>query len=913
MTFSQGYTMNLPSLTTNEPSAARLPFLATTPVRPHDWLWGRRLLIVSGLFFLCLLPFATTPLQPVPGFIGIYQSALVVIQLITALLLLAKFSVLKIRGLLILGAAFLFSALMAIAHGMTFPGLFSPTGLLEATPQTTAWLYMFWHAGFPILIMVYARIKAMEAPITDRSAGPQVVLAVSAVVVAILILSALASLGSDWLPPIMVGNAQYFPVMKPVVATVCLLSLLATWVLWRSGPHSVLDMWLMVECTNWAFDVALSAVFNARRFDVGFYFGRFYGLLAALFILGVLLYESTRFYGRLVTAHRVDQERNAELQRLYAKAQELDQLKTHFFANMSHEIRTPMNAIIGITYLLKRASPTVEQAERLDKIALASRHLLSIINDILDFSKIESGGMSLEQAPFPISAVLDHTRSLIEDGAHAKGLAIDVDYGDCPRWLLGDQTRLRQAVLNYASNAVKFTEHGYIVLRCFLQNQQGDHVTIRFEVRDTGIGIPVDAQKELFKAFRQVDASTTRKYGGTGLGLAITQKLAQLMGGTVGVESQPGLGSLFWFTARLKVAKQPEQHETGKAEMELRESHAGTQILLVEDDPINQEIARLLLVEASMKVDVAGDGLQAVNLAKEHHYDLMLMDLQMPVMDGLEATRQIRLLNEAKDTPIIAFTANTYEDDRKRCKEAGMSDFVSKPVDPLELFATILKWLPKASDIHLSVLQAPRAEKTDDKSSLIGRLHGIDGLVLDQGLKTVRGDVSWYWKLLLEFLTFHADDMLQIRKSLERHEQSNAIRVAHTLKGAAAALGLVALSDQAKQLESTLSNGVTAVENQIQNMESDLLQLSQSVQSIQQAQSQPVVPADPRHSKQVLDELLVILRTGDFHANQIFRDQQALLRSSLPHGAFTQLEAAVNTYDFEAAVKLIEGLRTPPT
>ncbi|MEY5028784.1 MAG: hypothetical protein RLZ63_1099 [Pseudomonadota bacterium] len=886
----------------------QLPFLTTTPARPQDWKRGQKLLMVSGLFFLILLPFATTPLLPIPGFIGVYQSALIVVQLITAVLLIAKFSVLKMRALLILGCAFLFSALMAIAHSLTFPGLFSPTGLLEATPQTTAWLYMFWHSGFPLLVMVYARTKRLEVVEDERPAAPAIALAIGGVLTAIIVLAALASVGSWMLPSIMVGNTQYFPVMKPVVSTVCLLSVVAVWVLWRSKPHSVLDVWLMVECANWAFDVALSAVFNAARFDLGFYAGRFYGLLAALFILGVLLYESTKFYGRLAAAHRRDTERNTELQRLYAQAQELDQLKTNFFANMSHEIRTPMNAIIGITYLLKRANPTLEQAERLDKIALASRHLLSIINDILDFSKIESGAMTLEQVPFPISAVLDHTRSLIEDAAHAKGLAIDLDYDDCPHWLLGDQTRLRQAMLNFASNAVKFTEHGYIALRCSLQEQQGDEVTIRFEVRDTGIGIAAEAQKQLFQAFRQVDASTTRKYGGTGLGLAITQRLAQLMGGNVGMSSTPGQGSQFWFTARLKVTQPPQLQAPGNAENELRENHSGTRVLLVEDDPINQEISRVLLTEAGMKVDVAGDGQQALGLTRENSYDLILMDLQMPVMDGLTATRQIRTLPQMQDVPIIALTANTYEEDRQRCKEAGMNDFASKPIDPLELFATILKWLPKASDVHLPLSQTPPSKSNAEDSPLAMRLRTLPGLALDEGLNSVRGDVGWYWKLLLEFLSFHADDMLHVRKSIERHEQSNAIRLAHTLKGAAATLGLVELKSQSQELESALTNGLIDIQPQTARIEQSLQELTQAARSIEQEQSQPVVPADPHRCSEVLTDLLIAFRTGDFHANQLFHDHQALLRSSLPHGTFSQLETAVDAYDFEGAARLITAV-----
>ncbi len=527
------------------------PFLATTPARPQDWRLGIALMGVTGAVFLALVPMATTPLPPMPGFIGVYQSALVVIELLIAVLLLAKYSVLKMRALLWLASGFLFNALMASVHALTFPGLFRPAGLLAATPQTTAWLYMFWHSGFPLLVIAYAFQRHMAVEPDPRPVSGTIGRAVAAVVATVGALTLLASAGADLLPAIMNGNTQNFLVMKPVVGSVCLLSALACFVLWRRPPHSVLDVWLLVESANWVFEVALSAVFNAARFDLGFYAGRLYGLLAALFILTVLLYESTRFYGRLVTAHRQDIERNGELQRLYAKAQELDLLKTRFFTNMSHEIRTPMNAIIGITYLLKRDEPRAEQAERLGRIELASQHLLSVINNILDYSKIESGGMTLERVSFPLSAILDHTRSMIEDAARAKGLRVHVDYGDCPASLVGDPVRLRQALLNFASNAVKFTERGHVNLSCALVDRSHDAATLRFEVGDTGIGIPAESQRDLFQAFKQVDASTSRRFGGTGLGLAISQRLAQLMGGTVGVDSTPGEGSRFWFTARL--------------------------------------------------------------------------------------------------------------------------------------------------------------------------------------------------------------------------------------------------------------------------------------------------------------------------------------------------------------------------
>jgi two-component system, sensor histidine kinase and response regulator len=402
--------------------------------------------------------------------------------------------------------------------------------------------------------------------------------------------------------------------------------------------------------------------------------------------------------GMIVTFTDISAQKAAEAALKVAKelADAANVAKSSFLANMSHEIRTPMNAILGYTHLLGKTPLLPEQTDRLKKIEGAGKHLLSIINDILDISKIEAGKLVLEQADFPLSAILDNVHSIIAESASAKGLSVMVDYGTVPAMLRGDSTRLRQALLNFASNAVKFTDQGGITLRAHLLQEQGEQLLVRFEVQDSGIGIPPNCRQELFQAFKQVDASTTRKYGGTGLGLAITQRLAQLMGGETGFESEVGHGSTFWFTARLERGDEMAGEMPAMPtppEKAIERHHAGARILLVEDDPINQEVARELLKETGLEIDIAENGRQGVAKAASNNYALILMDMQMPVMGGLEATTIIRRIPERAWTPIIAMTANAFDEDRERCLSAGMSDFIAKPVVPDILYQTLAKWL----------------------------------------------------------------------------------------------------------------------------------------------------------------------------------------------------------------------------
>ena len=402
------------------------------------------------------------------------------------------------------------------------------------------------------------------------------------------------------------------------------------------------------------------------------------------------------------------QERTTALSIAKEMAEAASRSKSLFLANMSHEVRTPMNGILGMIELVIRRIEDPVQKKQLQKAQVSAQNLLRIINDILDISKIEAERMTLEKMRFTLDDVLDHLTSLISQKALNKGLdlhmEIPAELGNCG--LIGDSLRLEQILLNLVSNAVKFTEKGCVTLHVLMVEETDSERLLRFEVRDTGIGISAEDQKRLFTAFEQADGSMTRKYGGTGLGLAISKRLAQMMGGTMGVESAVGQGSTFWFTVRLDKAVDTVLQETLNAtespESLLRRKFSGTRVLLVEDEPINQEVSRHLLEEVGLQVDLAQDGLQALEMAGQNRYALIMMDIQMPNLNGIDATRAIRLLPKHGDVPILAMTANAYDEDRKACIAAGMNDHISKPVAPEALFKTLLKWMEvqKAGELH---------------------------------------------------------------------------------------------------------------------------------------------------------------------------------------------------------------------
>ena len=398
-----------------------------------------------------------------------------------------------------------------------------------------------------------------------------------------------------------------------------------------------------------------------------------------------------------------EERAKAELQASRDEARQANAAKSEFLSRMSHELRTPMHAIMGMVALARRRMVDPQGLEQLGKAKAAADHLLSLINDILDLSKIEAGQLTLEQANFRLIDVIHNLVNLVGQKAADKGLELLIDphEGITDRPLRGDSLRLGQILLDLVGNAIKFTQQGTVVVRILPIEDGPTGLLLRFEVRDNGIGISAEEQQRLFVAFEQADGSMTRKFGGTGLGLSISKRLARLMDGEIGVNSSTDQGSTFWFTARLGQATSAAVPGTPAstpedAEALLKQHFTGALILLVEDDPVNQEVARGLLEDAGLAVTVAEDGAVALKLARATRYDLILMDMQMPRMNGVEASWAIRADSLNTATPILAMTANAFDEDRDICIAAGMNDHIGKPVEITLLFDTLLKWLRKS-------------------------------------------------------------------------------------------------------------------------------------------------------------------------------------------------------------------------
>ncbi|QLI82881.1 PAS domain S-box protein [Chitinibacter fontanus] len=510
--------------------------------------------------------------------------------------------------------------------------------------------------------------------------------------------------------------------------------------------------------------------------------------------------------------------------------------KSSFLANMSHEIRTPMNAILGTTYLLRRDEKNPTQLERLNRIDAATQHLLSLVNDILDLSKIEANHLQLECIDFHLGMLFDQVTSMMGDAARKKGLSLQCSLEDVPLWLHGDPTRLRQALINYLSNAIKFTRVGQIELRGLVVCETDFGVELRFEVEDAGEGIPAEQQGKLFHAFEQADVSTTRKYGGTGLGLAITRRLANLMGGDAGVISEVGKGSIFWFSALLKrgegeLASNLSSHPALVGDvgaLKLLSGFAGARILLADDLEVNRELMIALLEGTGLIVDTAADGREAVEKAAAQRYAIILMDMQMPEMDGLEASKLILSQGKAPEHPyIIAITANAFGEDRRACEEVGMVDFLPKPIEPEHFFQTLAFWLSKAavakdlSNTEPTGQSSSEATGGDMSVMASGALPGLDVVA---GLTLWDGKVAPYQKFLGKFAAAHEKVTQDMRLAIHQNNFLDVSAQAHKLKGAAATLALTEVANIASE-----------VERQAKTAEGEAVELNDLLQKLDQA------------------------------------------------------------------------------